>query len=120
MRHIDTGGTKVGLYGFQLSTHGVPELCVQMGQRLIHQIHPGRTDKGTAHGHALLLSIGQLAGETLQEILHLHHLRHLMHFLLDELLVLFVELAPQWRRHIVVDRHLRIQSVVLEDHGRIP
>ena len=42
-----------------LSAHLVPELGVQVRQRLVHQENLGVPDDGAANGHALALAAGQ-------------------------------------------------------------
>ena len=56
MGHIDGGDSQPALELLDNRPHLYPELCVQVGQGLIHQQYAGLYDKGPCKGHPLLLS----------------------------------------------------------------
>ena len=116
--HIDHGCAQLLVQCRQLHPHVGPQLCIQIGQRFVHQKGPGLAHDGAADGHPLLLPAGQLARAPVQQMLDVQHfggfvhppgnllLRHLAH--------------RQGKRHIVIYTHLRIQGIVLEHHGKVP
>ena len=90
--------------------------CVQIGQRLIQQQHPGTLHQRAGDGHALLLAAGQLTGLAVHQPFQLHQLcrlqRPLRHLHLCQLIR-----APQvfQREHDVLPyRQVGVQRVVLE------
>src|SRR5262249_55621209 len=78
---------------------------------------PGFARPKRAHGDALALAARQGAGLALQEIADGEQLGGLGHALLD----LWLSHAPilQAVGHVVVDRHVRIERVILEHHGDV-
>ena len=98
--------------------HLVPQLGVQVAQRFVHQEHLGVPDHGAADGHALALAAGQGAGFPGQVFGDAQNLRRVGDAFVD--LILGHLLQPQAESDVVVYRHMRIQGVVLENHGDIP
>ncbi len=100
-----------------LGSHLYTELGIQVGQRLIHQEDAGITDDCTAHGNTLSLSTGKSLRLTVKQVLQIQDLGCLANLFVDLILRNLAEL--QTKCHVIINRHMRIQSVVLEDHGDI-
>jgi len=62
MRHVDHGNAKPLLEGTNFTTQILPQLGIEIGQRLIEQAHRRFGDQGASKRHPLLLAAGQLAG----------------------------------------------------------
>jgi len=101
-----------------LCTHLVAELCVQVGQRLVHEEHRWVTHYRAADGHALALAAGQGLGLAVQILGDVQDLRSFPHLLVDDVLALLAQL--QGEGHVLIHGHMGVQGVVLEDHGYIP
>ena len=118
MGNVDDGGAQSLMQLGNLNSHLYTQLCVQVGQRLIHQEHLGVTYDSTSHSHTLSLTTGQSLRLTIQQLLQIQNpgcfLNHLINLILGNLSQF------QTKRHIVIYGHVRIQSVVLEYHGDIP
>ena len=89
------------------------ELRVEVGQRLVHQEHGRLADDRPAERDALALAAGQLA-RLLLEVLEVEDPGRVLDPLVDLGLGHLAELQPEG--HVVVDRHVRVQRVALEDH----
>ena len=101
-----------------LSTHLVPELSVQVGQRLVHQEDLRVPNDGAADGHTLALTAGQSLGLPTKILGDVQNLRSLLDLLVDLVLGNLAEL--QGKSHVFIHGHMGIQGVVLENHGNIP
>ena len=97
-----------------LDTHLYTQLCIQVGERLIHQEYLGITHDSTAHGNTLSLTTGQSLRLTLKERSQVKNLGCFFYHLINLILRNLPQLQTEC--HIVVYRHMRIQSVVLEYH----
>ena len=117
MRDVDERGVDALAQLDDLGAHLVAELRVEVRQRLVHEEHLRIAHDGAADGDALALAAGKRLGlaveirrdaEDLGSPLHL-----LLHLVLRDL--------PQLERElqVLLDRHMRIQRVVLEDHGDV-
>jgi hypothetical protein len=87
---------------------------VQVGQRLVEQEHLGLAHDGAADGHALALAARQVLGLALQQVFDVQDLRRVVDrgFDLDGR-----HLGQlQAEGHVVVQVHVRVQRVALEDH----
>ena len=90
------------------------QLGVEVGERLVHQEHLRVAHQRAPERHALLLAAGELARLAVQQPVELDRGGGAAHTRVD---LRLVRLAPPQREgEVVVDRHLRIQRVVLEDH----
>ena len=104
--------------GGQLHPHVSPELCIQVGQRLIHQKRLGPAHNGAANRDPLLLPARKLAGAAVQQMGDVQHLGRLLHLPTD---LGFGDLAHrEGKRHIFIHGHLGIEGVILEHHRQIP
>ena len=97
-----------------LAAHRYPQLGIEVGQRLIEQEHLGIAHDRAPHCHPLPLSAGELARETVQKRIQVQDLGRLSDALVDHLRLRLPKL--QTERHVVADRHVRVQRVALEHH----
>ncbi|MEH2542427.1 hypothetical protein V1287_006361 [Bradyrhizobium sp. AZCC 1699] len=100
-----------------LDPHLHAQLGVEVGQRLVEQKHLWVTHDGAAHGDALALAAGQLLRLAVDQFDDVEHARSLVDTALD--LGLRIALQPQSERHVLRDRHMRIERVVLKHHRDI-
>src|SRR4051812_40777468 len=90
------------------------QLGVEVGERLVHEEDLRVADERAAERDALLLAAGQLARTALEQLAELQRAGRAAHALVD---LRLRRLAPPEREgEVVVDRHLRVQRVVLEHH----
>ena len=90
------------------------ELGVEVRQRLVHEEHLGAAHDRTAHGDALTLTTGErlrLAAEVGLEVEQLRGFENA-----GGALVLVDAGDLQGEAHVLGDRHVRVESVVLEHH----
>src|SRR5581483_11229124 len=114
VRHVDEGGLHalVNLGDFGARLHA--QLGVQVGEWLVQQEDLRRTYQGAPQRHTLALSAGEFFGFALEQFLQAQDVGGI-----DDPLVDFLRgQVPQFEAegHVVVDRHVRIEGVVLEDH----
>ena len=114
---VNKGGGKSRVELGNFRSHGSTELCVEVGQRLVEQEHFRFADDGTAECDTLTLTAGQSLGFSGKVIGNAEDFRRRLYFLVDDFLGYFTKLQAE--SHIVVNGHMRIQSVVLEDHGDV-
>ena len=117
MGNVDNGGLQSLVKLGNLNTHLTSQLCIQVGQRLVHQEYLGAADNGTSHGNTLSLAAGKSLRLTVQQMLQVENLGCVMHFLVNLILWCFSQLQSE--RHVVIYGHMWIQSIVLEYHGDI-
>ena len=67
MRDIDRGDAELVMQPRDLEAHIHPQRRIQIRQRLVEEKSPGFTDDGTADGHTLTLSAGQLFRQPVQQ-----------------------------------------------------
>ena len=96
------------------STHRNAQLGVEVGQRFVHQEDLRFANDGAAEGNTLTLAAGQSLRLTVEQVFDIEDLRRFMHALVDLRLGGLAQLEAE--RHVIVNRHVRIQSVVLEHH----
>src|SRR6187431_2539204 len=114
VRDVDGRDAEAALQRCDLGTRLDAELGVEVRQRLVHEEHLRLTHDRTTHGDALTLATGEclrLAGEVLLEVEELGGLE-------DAGSTLFLADAGdlQGEAHVLGDRHVRVQRVVLEHH----
>ena len=114
MGDVDGGRADLLLQLLDLAARLHAQLGVEVGERLVHQEHLRVAHERAAERDALLLAAGELARLAVQQRLELDRRRRAAHPRVD--LVLRRLAPPQREREVVVDRHLRVQRVVLEDH----
>ena len=111
---IDDGFSQFPVQVLDLDLHLLAQLAVQCTERLVHQ-DQRRIEHGSAcQGHALLLAAAELRGVAVLEAPHAHARQRLG----DQFLRLRLRHAArlQWEGDVVAHRHVREQSVALENH----
>src|SRR5690606_19443366 len=90
------------------------QLGVEVRERLVHEEDLGLANDRAAQRDALPLTAGQLAGTAVEQVLDLEDAGCLA----DPAVDICLGRAPeaQAERHVLVDVHVRVQRVVLEDH----
>ena len=100
-----------------LGTHLDTKLCIQVGQRFVHEQDLRVTDNGTSHGNTLSLAAGKSLRLAVKQFIKVKDLGCFINLFLDLILRNLAKLQSE--SHVVKYGHMRIQSVVLEDHGDI-
>src|SRR3954471_17974283 len=115
---IDGRGLQPLVQLLDLGAHRNAQLGVEVRQGLVEQEHLRIAYDGAAHGDALALAAGELARIAFEQ----RRQRQDLGGALDALVDLFGALAPQLHRetHVLADRHVRIERVVLEHHRNVP
>ena len=112
MGYIDHGRAGLDVQALQLGTHIYAELCVKVGQRLVHQQQMRLGSDSTGDCNALLLAAGQLGRITVNVLTDLHAgecvLDAAVYLCLGQLLDVEAE------GDVLADGHVRPQSVGLE------
>ena len=116
--HIEGGGPEALLQAPDLAAHADAEPGVEIGQRFVHQECGGIADDGPGQGDALSLAARELPWPSLEEVGDLQRLGHRGHrgrpFARRD------AADPERVTDVVLDRHMRVQRVALEDHRHIP
>ena len=115
---VEAGGAELSLQALDLDAHLHAELGVQIGERLVEQEGGRIADNGAAHGDALALTAGELAGLAVQEVGEFEDAGGLLDAAVDLRLrgPAFAEAVGE----VVVDGHVRVERIVLEHHGDVP
>ena len=114
VRDVDGRHVEPPLELVDLRPHLHAQLGVEVRERLVHQERLRLAHERTAHGDALALTAGECSRLALQELLDLQGLRRVLDALLDLLLRHLVEAKAEGQ--VVLDRHVRVERVALEDH----
>ncbi|OPZ51435.1 MAG: hypothetical protein BWY91_02682 [bacterium ADurb.BinA028] len=114
---VDRGDAEAALQRRDLGAGLHAQLGVEVGQRLVHEEDLGGADDGAAHGNTLTLTTGEGLRLALEVGLQVEDLGGLEDALGD--LVLGDAGDLQGEAHVVGDRHVRVERVVLEDHGDV-
>src|SRR5215217_7004701 len=101
-----------------LRPHLHPELGVEVGERLVHKERLRLADYGTPEGHPLPLAAGERLRLPVEETLDGENPCGLLHPARDLVLIHLPELEGE--AHILPHVHVRVEGVVLEDHGYVP
>ena len=117
VRDVDERGVDALAELDDLCTHLVAELCVQVGERLVHEQDLGLTHDGAADGDALALAAGKCLRLAVEVLGDAQDGGGLLDLLVD--LVLRDVAQLQGERHVLAHGHVRIQGVALEDHGDV-
>ena len=116
--HVDRGHSELALQGADLRAHLDPQLRVEVRERLVHQEHRGAAHNRASHRDPLPLAAGERTGLAVQECLEFEQPRDLADPLVD--LLSWDAVLLESERHVLEDVHVRIEGVVLEDHGDVP
>ena len=114
---VDEGGAQPFVEAGDLGPHDPAELGVQIGQRLVQKEDLGASHDGAAQSHSLPLAARQSLGLALQIFRDAQDAGGLGDLLTDDLLGDLGGL--EGKGHVLVDRHVRVEGVVLEDHGDV-
>ena len=114
---VHGGHPKLALESGDLRTGLDTQLRIQVRQRLVHEEDLRVTHDGAAHGHALTLAAGQCLRLALQVLRQAQSGGSLVDALVDLLLGLAGNL--QGKAHVLAHGHVRVERVVLEDHGDV-
>ena len=114
VRNVDRGHLQVALQPGDLGPHLDAELRVQVRERLIHQKRLGLTHDRPAHRDALPLATRQRAGALLQHAAQSQDPCRALDPRRDRALGHLLHLES--KRHVRVGGHMRVESVILEDH----
>jgi len=98
--------------------HLNPQFRVQIAQRFIHQQDIRLDDQSTRQGDPLLLAAGQLLRHPIGIFINVHQLHEFVGLLLDRCLVHLPVLQAEG--HIVPDRQMRENRIVLKHHADVP
>ena len=118
MGHIHKGGTQFPVQLCNACAHFCTQLGVQVRQGLVQKEHRRIPHHSTTQRHPLPLPAGQGAGSPIQVRGQFQRLCGCPHLAVDLRLGHSPQL--QTKGHILVHRHVRVQSVALEHHGNIP
>ena len=110
---VDRGRAEALVEARDLGARLDAELGVEVGERLVHQEHGRLAHDRATERDALALAAGQLA-RLLLEVLEVEDPGRFLDPLVDLGLGDLAQLQPE--RHVVVDRHVRVERVALEDH----
>ncbi len=117
MRHIDRGRADALMHGLDLAAHLHAQLGVEVGERLVEEEDLRIAHQGSADGNTLALTAGELARVAIQQLLQSKNAGGLVYLRLRHGGIDLLEL--QGKAHILGDCHMRIECVVLKDHGDI-
>ena len=117
MGYVDEGGLQALMQLGDFGTHLHAQLGVQVGQRFVHQEDLGLTHDGTAQGNALALAAGQGLGLAVEQELDAQDAGSFVYAALDFFLGGLAQLQAEG--HVIINRHMGIQRVVLEHHGDV-
>ena len=115
---VDEGGAQPLVQPRDLRPHGRPQLGIQVGEGLVQKKDLGAPHNGPPQGNPLALASRQGAGLALQVFRDAQNLRRLHDLAVD--LLLRHAGRPQGKGHVLVNRHVGVQRVVLKDHGNVP
>src|SRR4029079_927943 len=101
----------------QLNPHLDAQLCIEIGERFVHQEGAGMADDGSAHGNALPLPAGKLARLAVEERFDAQHGGDVAYAPFD--LGLAFMLHAQRKGDVVAHIHVRVERIVLKHHGDI-
>ncbi len=115
--HINRGGLQTLMQSLDLATHLHAQLGIEIGQRFVKQKHLWITHNRTAHSHTLTLTAGKLAWKAIQQLVEAENFG----CTINAAVAFFFRRVFQHEReaHIVGNRHMRIERIILEYHGDI-
>ena len=114
---VDRGGLQLLVQRLDLAAHYHAQLGVEVRQRLVEKEHLGVAHNGAAHRDPLALPAGELTGAAFEIGLEAEDSGGPIDPLLD--LGLRGAAVMQRKAHVVRDRHVRIERVVLKHHGNV-
>ena len=115
--YVDEGGLEALMELGDLSSHLNAQLSVEVGKRFVHKEDLGLTNDGATERNALSLTAGKSLGLTVEEMLDVEDASSFLNALVDLGLGGLAELKTE--SHVIINSHVRIQGVVLENHGDV-
>ncbi|MPM01949.1 hypothetical protein SDC9_48189 [bioreactor metagenome] len=117
MGDVDEGRVGFPVQALELRAHLHAQLCIEIGQRFIHEqyLRPGCQRPGD--GNALLLASAELGGIAAGKFADLEHGKQLFHPCLDCFLGPFQILQSEC--DVLVNGHVRPQRIVLEQKSHV-
>ncbi len=117
VRDIDDRGFQPHVEAGDFGPHLDAELGVEIGERLVEEEDFGFADDGSAEGNALPLAAGEFARAAVEERFD----RKDGGGFTDALFDFGFRCAAHFQaeRHVLVDRHVRVEGVILKDHGDV-
>ncbi len=114
---VERRGAEPVVQATDVDAHLGAEGGVQVGERLVEQVHVRAAHDRAAHGDALALAAGELLREPIEQLLEAEHVARLA----DPLLDLRGRRAPQREPEgqVVPHRQVRVERVALEHHGDV-
>ncbi len=114
---IHRGRLETAVKTLQLGPHLDSQLGIEVGERLVHQEGCRLAHDGPTHGNTLSLTTGERLWLALQVFADLEDVCGLFDPTLDLVLGELPEFETEG--HVVVNRHVRVEGVVLEHHGDV-
>ena len=102
----------------KLDAHLGAERSVQIGKGFVKQKHPRLTGDRASNRNALALSARQRFRFAIQQMVNMQRPRSLHHGHINFCLCLIGQLQSE--RHVLVQRHVWIKRIGLEDHRNAP
>ena len=116
--NVDKGGLELLMQQGYLAPHLGAELCVKVRERLVEQEHLGISHHSSAESHSLPLPAREGAGSAVEVRRDIEDIRSPAHLLVYLLFRQLFEL--QRKRHILIDRHVRVERIALKNHCDVP
>ena len=117
VRDVDERGVDLLAQLDDLGAHLVSQFGVEVGQRLVHQEDLRAADDGAADGDTLPLAAGQGPGLTVEVLRDVEDLGGFFDLAVDLRLGDLLQLEGEG--HVIINGHVGIERVVLEDHGDV-
>ncbi len=117
MGNEDGGDARLLLQPADFRAHFEAEFRVEIGERFVEEQHVRAADQSTGERHTLLLAAGKLCRPTTEEIAYMHERRNIRDLLLD--IGGGDPLHHQRKADVLLDRHVRVERVGLEDDADI-
>ena len=117
MRDVNGGGAQTLVQSLELCPGGDAQFRIEVAQRLVEQERRRLADDRPSHGDALLLAAGEGLGLAVEELVEAQDLARVGDAPLDLILRRLAQLQP--KGEVVVDAHMRVKRVALEDHGDV-
>ena len=111
---VDGGGLQPLVQGLDLRAHGDAQLGIEVGERLVEEEDLRIAHDGASHGDALALAARELARIAVEKLAQAEDLGGAVDAGLD--LGLGRPLQLEREGHVVGDRHMRVERIVLEHH----
>ena len=112
MRHVHKRRSRLVVESLQLRAHFHPQLCIQVGKRLVHQQDSWIRRQRPGYRHALLLSSRKLCRIPIGELLDPQQREQFLHPSINLILRPFQILKA--KGDVLPYRHMRPERVILE------